>query len=281
MIESEASRARWSSLRPAVVGELLSAALTELGPGPLQVVDAGGGTGGFAVPLAAAGHHVTVVDPNPDAMAALRRRVEEYVGARGAGDSGRGTLAGTVTAIQGDLAGLLEAVPPAGADVVLCHHVLELVDDPASALRAVRAALRPGGLASVLVTGRGGTVLARVLAGRLGEAAELLGAVMPAPATVAGEPRPRGGATGGSGPAGYRIDELRDVLAAAGLDITAMHAARVFGDLVPSGVLDGDPDATAALLALERTVATLPEYLPIAAQVHVLARRDAPRAAPR
>src|SRR5207247_4070895 len=34
----------------------------------LDVVDVGGGTGGFAVPLATLGHRVTVVDPSPDAL---------------------------------------------------------------------------------------------------------------------------------------------------------------------------------------------------------------------
>ena len=44
---------------------------------PLRVLDLGGGTGGIAVPLAAAGHDVTVVDPSPDALASLARRAAE------------------------------------------------------------------------------------------------------------------------------------------------------------------------------------------------------------
>ena len=43
----------------------------------LTVVDVGGGTGGFAVPLAQAGHDIIVVDPSPDALAALSRRAAE------------------------------------------------------------------------------------------------------------------------------------------------------------------------------------------------------------
>ncbi|MFY9852063.1 MAG: class I SAM-dependent methyltransferase, partial [Trebonia sp.] len=39
----------------------------------LDIVDVGGGTGGFAVPFAALGHRVTVVDPSPDALAAAQR----------------------------------------------------------------------------------------------------------------------------------------------------------------------------------------------------------------
>jgi hypothetical protein len=48
---------------------------------------------------------------------------------------------------------------------------------------------------------------------------------------------------------------------------------RVFSDLVPGSLLDLEPGATAALVELERAVSTRPEYLPLAAQVHVIARR--------
>src|SRR4051812_30358827 len=54
----------WEVLR----GELERATATRP---QLRVVDIGGGTGGFAVPLAQAGHDITVVDPSPDALAAL------------------------------------------------------------------------------------------------------------------------------------------------------------------------------------------------------------------
>ncbi|MGN6246636.1 MAG: class I SAM-dependent methyltransferase, partial [Motilibacteraceae bacterium] len=86
--------------------------------GALDVLDVGGGTGGFAVPLAREGHRVTVVDPSPDALAALERRAAE---------------AGVpVRAVQGDLSDLLDVVPAAGADVVLVHGALEHADDPAA-----------------------------------------------------------------------------------------------------------------------------------------------------
>ncbi|MGZ6791503.1 MAG: methyltransferase domain-containing protein, partial [Mycobacteriales bacterium] len=66
-------------VRTAVVWEVLSAVLHEEDPrgSGLVVVDAGGGTGGFAVPLAELGHRVTVVDPSPDSLAALQRRAAE------------------------------------------------------------------------------------------------------------------------------------------------------------------------------------------------------------
>ena len=61
---------------------------------------------------------------------------------------------------------------PEAYDVVLCHGVLEVVDDPAAALAAMVRVLRPGGLLSVLVANVNGAVLARAVAGRLDEAVD-------------------------------------------------------------------------------------------------------------
>ena len=60
---------------------------------PLRVLDVGGGSGMFAVPLARLGHDVTVVDPSADALATLRRRAETAgVGERVHGIQGDGDL---------------------------------------------------------------------------------------------------------------------------------------------------------------------------------------------
>ncbi|HEY9439033.1 MAG TPA: methyltransferase domain-containing protein, partial [Streptomyces sp.] len=87
----------WDTVRA-----VLAARAATTGRGSLDIIDAGGGTGGFAVPLAGLGHTVTVVDPNPDSLAALERRAAE-AGVRVAG-------------IQGDAAGLGELLPAGAAD---------------------------------------------------------------------------------------------------------------------------------------------------------------------
>ena len=60
----------------------------------------------------------------------------------------------------------------------------------------------------------------------------------------------------------------------AGFVPDAVHGVRVFTDLVPGSLLDLEPGATAALVELEQAVATLPEYLPLATQLHLLAHRS-------
>ena len=118
------------SARTGVVWEVLAAGLARraerTGAGVLDVVDLGGGTGGFAVPLARLGHRVTVVDPSPDALAALERR---------AADNG---VSERVRAVQGDLGSVFEAVAKDSADAVLCHGVLEVADDPVAGHAARR-----------------------------------------------------------------------------------------------------------------------------------------------
>ena len=239
------------SVRTAVVWEVLSAVLAEAGSGGggLDVVDAGGGTGGFAVPIAEAGHQVTVLDPSPDSLAALARRSAE-----------RG-LQHRVRALQGDLHDLPALVPPASADLVLCHSVLEVVDDPAEALAAVAAVLRPGGRLSLLVAGRAAAVLARALAGHPDEAAHALT-----------DPAGRWGTADGA-VRRFSPEAVQALVTDAGLRVEQVHGVRVVADLVPSALLDLEPGGQAALLALERALSDRAPFRELATQLHVLAFR--------
>jgi SAM-dependent methyltransferase len=211
-----------------------------------RILDIGGGTGGFAVRLASQGHAVTVVDPSPDALAALDRRAAES------------DVSDLVTGVQGDLADLSEHVGDAEVvDVVLCHGVLEVAPDPAVALRAIAGVLRPGGLLSLLVAQRHAAVIARAMAGRFHQAVDLL------------DQRAPQGRTGRR----FTHDELTDLVVGAGFEADEVQAIRVFTDLVPGSLLDLEPGASAALVELEQAVAARPEYLPLATQVHLLAHR--------
>lgn len=241
-----------SSVRTAVVWEVLSAVLAEADPHGrgLAVVDAGGGTGGFAVPLAEAGHRVTVVDPSPDSLAALQRRAAE-----------RG-LTDRVAGLQGDLSDLPVLITPGSTDVVLCHSVLEVVDDPVAALAAVAGCLRPGGRLSLLVANRDAAVLARALAGRPDEAAHVLT-----------DPAGRWGAADGAARR-WTLGQLIDLVTGAGLVAEQVHGVRTVADLVPSAVLDTEPGAAAALLALERALSDRPPFRDLATQLHLLAVRS-------
>lgn len=243
-----------TALRTAAVWESVLALATtrqaELGR-PLQVLDLGGGTGGLSVPLAEHGHLVTVVDPSPDALAALDRRSAE------AGVRGR------IVALQGDATTLEQVCPDLQADLVCCHGVLEFVDDPDTAVAAIAGALAPGGLLSIVGAQRLGAVVARALAGRFAQARHALSSP--------------DGRWGDADPLPRRFDAaaVETMLTRAGLRVVELAGVRVFSDLVPSGFVDTETDRT-ALLALEREVATHPDFAflgQIGASVHVVARR--------
>jgi SAM-dependent methyltransferase len=246
----QSSAQRRGQARTAVVWDALQDALAPLSDA--TVLDIGGGTGGFAVRVAELGHRVTVVDPNPDALAILDRRAEEQ------------GVAERVTGVQGDLAGLHDLVPAGTVDLVLCHGVLEIVE-PEAALDAIRQVLRPGGLLSLVVNQRHAAVLARAMAGSFQQALALL--------------EPGGGTDDRTMAHRFTADEVGGLLDRAGFDVVAMHAVRVFVDHVPSALVDLEPGAAEALVALERAVANRRDYLTLGTQLHALAttRGAAPR----
>jgi S-adenosylmethionine-dependent methyltransferase len=250
---SDRSRSRGLA-RGAVVWNPLIARLEELaaktGRSGLDVVDAGGGTGGFAVPLAELGHTVTVVDPSPDALAALERRVAEA----GVGDR--------VIGLQGELAVLPGLIGAERVDAVLCHGVLEYVEDPEIALGAVAKCLRPGGLVSVIVANKTAAVLARAIAGRFTEARHALDD--PAGRFSDLDPTPRR----------YTVDSVSEAMTGAGLTVTAVHGLSVFTDLVPAALVEGEPRAQEQLRQLEIAASTHPALRAVAGRLHLLATRS-------
>jgi S-adenosylmethionine-dependent methyltransferase len=240
------------AVRSEVVWRLVRTILVELsasaGREQLDIVDAGGGTGHLAVPLAELGHRVTVVDPSPDSLAALKRRADES------------TVTGSVQAVQGDVTDLPELVGAEGADLVLCHSVLEVVDDPAVALESMAGTLRPAGALSLVAANRYAVVLAKVIGGHVSDARA--GLVEPAGQWQPDEAIPRR----------FTASQLRQAVEDVGLVVVAEHGVRVFADLVP-GTLADEPAAAAALLELEAAAAEHPTFRAIATQIHLLAQR--------
>jgi SAM-dependent methyltransferase len=95
----------------------------------LEVLDVGCGTGFLALLLAEAGHRATGIDLAPEMLALARAKA-----------ASRGLA---VAFAEGD--GEAPPVPPAAFDLVVGRHVIWTLPDPARALRAWHAALRPGG----------------------------------------------------------------------------------------------------------------------------------------
>ena len=163
--------------------------------------------------LGANGYRVRVVDPSPDALAALERRTAEE------------GLADRVTAIQGDATELVDVVGATSADLVICHKVLEVVEDPEQALAAVAGVLRSGGALSLLVSQRHAAVLTQALGGHIAQARRFWN-----------DPE--------------RFDRARIValVASAGFEVRATHGIGTVAGHVAESVLETEPGAHAELL---------------------------------
>lgn len=238
------------SVRDEPVWRLLRQALDEqvgvMGRSSLDVLDAGGGTGSFAVPIAALGHRVTVIDPSPDSLAALERRAaEEAVTAR-------------VRGVQAEAIELPRVVAAESIDVVVCHNVLEVLDDPAAALVAMCRTARPRGLLSILAANRNAVVLAKVVAGHLEDAGRVL--------------RGSDGRWGADDPLPrrYTLEQLRQLVVDVGLGVEASHGLHAFRDLAPD--VSAEIGADTILTELEESAEEHPAFRAIASQIHVLAR---------
>jgi SAM-dependent methyltransferase len=219
---------------------------------PLEVLDLGGGTGGVAVPLAEAGHRVTVVDPSPDALASLARRARE------AGIEDR------VTGVQGDGDSLDGILAGRRVDLACCHGTLEFVDDPAATLRAIAQALGHDGVLSLLVSGRLAVVFAKAIAGEFTQARTAL--VDPSGRWGSADPLPRR----------FDVEQLESLLADAGLTDVVVRGTNILGHLVPASLIDSEADRV-ALAELDDLLVSGPgrEFLrTLGNALHVVARRD-------
>lgn len=242
-------------MRNDAVHRLLDAELAAVrkrgGESP-RVLDVGGGSGVWAVPLAAAGCQVTVVEPNPNALATLHRRAaDEGVSAR-------------IEAVQEFSDALNTSVPAGQADLVLAHGLLEVVDDPAQTMAALATAAAAGGAVSVLVANRFAAVLHRAMSGHLADAQQLLA-------------DPNGLAPDDVEPMCRRLDaeSVTGLYAGAGLDLEVLQGYGVLSDLVPGSVLEAGTGAENALAELELAAAATPALYGVASRLHALGRKPA------
>ena len=245
-MRTEIGAARGSSAVWRVLSDELARARAR-GVTEPHVVDVGGGTGVWAVPLAAAGCLVTVVEPNQNALATLRRRAQET------------EVADRITVVADDTDALSRRVEAGSGDLVLAHGLLEVVDDPAAVVAALATAVSAAGAVSALVANRHAAVLHRALAGRLGEATRLLTGANGVLADDGESLARRFDSTG-----------LTALLEAAGLEISLLQGDGVVCDSI--GEAESELFTAEELAEFETAASVAPPLRDIASRLHVLAR---------
>jgi S-adenosylmethionine-dependent methyltransferase len=215
----------------------------------LCALDLGCGTGATAVRLARLGIHVTVLDCSP-AMLDIAQRAAREAG-----------IPEKIVLKHAEATQLASLFPARSFDVILCHNILEYMDDPGVVLRGAARALRDSSaILSVLVRSQAGEVLkAAIQAGDLGAAENSLTAEWGQESLYGGRVRL------------FKSDSLQRMLKAASLSMIAERGVRVVADYLPPAISrSADYER---ILELERRLGIRPEFAAVARYTHYLARR--------
>ncbi|HKE22145.1 MAG TPA: methyltransferase domain-containing protein [Bryobacteraceae bacterium] len=216
--------------------------------GSLRALDLGCGTGAAGMRLARLGIQVTLLDSSPAMLSLAGRAIAEA------------DLQATTTIQYGDAARLTDIFQEKSFDVILCHNLLEFVDDPAAVFQGAARIMRDSSaILSVLVRNRAGEVLKAALqTGNLAAAEDHLTAEWGEESLYRGKVRL------------FTSETLESMLQEASLSIVARRGVRVIADYLPAQI------SRAAefdrIVALERKLAREREFFAIARYLHSFAR---------
>jgi len=214
----------------------------------LHALDLGCGTGAIAVRLARLGLHVTLLDASLPMLDFAKRAAREA------------EVTERIALKHGDAGQLANLLHAESFDVILCHNILEYVDDPCAVLRSAARALRdPSSIISVLVRNQAGEVLKAALQdGDLAAAEHNLTAEWGHESLYGGRVRL------------FAAESLQAMLKAASLTVTAERGVRVVSDYLPPQVSrSADYER---IFELERKLGRRPEFAAVARYTQHLSR---------
>jgi len=220
---------------------------------PWRALDLGCGTGAASVRLARLGMHVTLLDSSSAMLDLAKRSIVE---------SG---LSDNFALKQGDAVEAAEIFPSQSFDVILCHNVLEYVEDPAAVLCSVARLMQgPSAILSLLVRNQAGEVLKAALqTGDLAAAEHNLVAQSGKESLYGGNVR------------FFTPEALEAMVKDVGLTISARRGVRVVADYLPATV--SRLEEYERIFSLERKLSKRGEFFGIARYLHYLARCGAAR----
>lgn len=213
-----------------------------------RILDVGGGNGVESLPLAEAGHDVTILDYST-AMLDDARQSAQALG-----------IADHVNLVHGSLDTLLAHVPAHSFDLVLCHNVLQYVDAPAKHVATIANCLAPNGMLSIINPNPAAEAMRLAC-----QQYDLAGAAAALSASSQFAP------TFGVSVHRYSELEVKDWLAKAGLSVVAEYGIRCVCDYLADNDRKYDETFFAQLRSLELAMGAQEPYIAIARFMHLIA----------
>jgi S-adenosylmethionine-dependent methyltransferase len=220
-------------------------------PRSLKVLDAGGGTGSYALPLAQQGHQVCLLDFSAQMLAIAQQKVEQL----------DPSLFEWMDFCHAPVEEIPRLFPPEHFDLILCHTLLEYVSEPWEVFRTLITVLRPGGLISLLFANPYADPLRWALTREDLEKARLALCEQVSSADLFGLPRRT-----------FPAEMVRETMAQAGVDMVAEYGVRIFADYLPAEKL-ADLEFFTRLVDLEMVAGSLYPYRLIARYTHLLGEK--------
>lgn len=221
---------------------------------PLMALDLGGGTGALTLRLAQLGFRVTLLDSSAAMLDIAKRAVQE------AG------VAEMIELKHGDADHLAKLFPARTFDLILCHNVLEFVENPAEVLHSASRLMRDSSSTiSILVRNQAGEVLkAGVQSGDLAAAEYNLTAEWGNESLYGGRVRL------------FTAESLQAMITKASLSVAAVRGVRVVSDYLPPRVsLSAEYEK---VFELELKLGRRPEFAAIARYIQCIAHCTGPLA---
>jgi len=236
-------------LRSELAWENLRCCLPQ-GAATRRVLDVGGGTGFASVKLAEMGFEAVLLDSCEEMLSIARQQAEAS------------SATGRISFCHAHAGRLHELFKAGYFDVVVCHNLLEYLENPHMVVGHIARVMQENGVVSVLVRNRAGEVLRAVINSGDWKLATANLSAETVTDTLYGEPVHV-----------FAPEDVRSMLARAGLVVVAEHGVRVFSDY-----LDLPDDLTGQeykqVFELERILGARPQFAAIARYTQVIARRS-------
>lgn len=237
----------WAKLKYKLVQSNLA---KHLGQDQMRILDAGGGNGLDTIPFAARGHFVDIVDYS-QAMLADARNQAKQVNAQE-----------RVATHLADIRNISNLFPHSQFDLILCHNVLQYMDDVPMLVKALSDLLKPDGIISVVSINRySAPYHAAFLGGNLSEAITLLDSRTSKPTMF------------DTNIVGYSAGEINAMMKSVGIVAEKDYGIRCVCDYWEDNERKSDPVIFEQIERLEFALTELYPYKLLARYFQVVARK--------